>query len=132
MRVGGGITQHGSNAVLKSLGDEVFEPLGFVVKLFQWVVQHLKEEGLDEPMMTHDLKCAMPARRGKPDATATLVIDQRLGFSGQALQHVGDGRWGNAQALRQGRAADAALRIAQKRVDGLEVVVDRLAGPARS
>ncbi len=48
----------GGDALLEALGDEVFEALGLLVHLFDGVVEDLVEEGLDEPVVTHDLERA--------------------------------------------------------------------------
>ena len=57
------MTQLCVDTLLKPFRDEMFEALGLLVNLLEWVVQHFVEEGFDEAMMAHHLKSAPFAGR---------------------------------------------------------------------
>jgi len=128
--VAGGVVELGGDAGFEFFGDEVLEALGFVVQFVEGIIQDFEEEGFDEAVVTDDLQRALTARGGETDAAAALVLDERTALGGELLQHVGDGGGGDVEARSELRTADAALLTAAERVDGLEVVVDRLAGAA--
>ncbi len=59
--IGVRVAQLFRNTPLEVLGDEMFEPFCFVVQFFDWVTEHGEQEGLNKPMVPHNLKRVPPA-----------------------------------------------------------------------
>lgn len=43
------------DSFFEPLGDEMLQPLGFVVNFLERIIENLKQEGFDEAMMADDL-----------------------------------------------------------------------------
>ena len=130
MGVAGGVVELGGDAGFEFFRDEVLKAFGFAVKFVERVVEDFEEEGFYEAVVADDFERAFAAGGGEADAAAALVLDERAVLDGELLQHVGDGGRGDAEARGELGAADAALLAAAERIDGLEVVVNGLAGAA--
>ncbi len=62
MRVKPWVAQLYGDAFLKPFRDEMFEPLRFLMNLFDRVVEHFMEKSLDEAMVAQDLQRTALAR----------------------------------------------------------------------
>jgi len=131
VRVGVGMAEFFGDAGLEVFGDEVLQALGLIVQLFDRVVEDFVEERFDEAMVPDDFECAAAAHGGEANTFAALVVEQGRLRSGKLLQHVGDGRRSDVQFGCKLGATDAAVGVCAQRVDGFQVVIDRLAGGAR-
>src|SRR6185437_15653099 len=63
-----GVAELGGDPGFEALGDEVFQALGLVVQLIDFVVEHAIQEGLDETVVTDDLQGAAASRWRETDA----------------------------------------------------------------
>lgn len=127
VRVGGGLAEKGGDALFELFADEVLEALGFVVELFDGVVEDFVEEGFEQAMVADDFERAAAAAGGEDHAAVALIAEQRLRLRGEALQHVGGGGWGDVEVFGDLGVGDLAGVVSAKGVNGLDVVVDRLA-----
>ena len=121
-----GVAEFGGDALLESLGDEMLEALGFVVDLFEGVIEDLEEKGFKETMVAENFEGAFAAGRGETHTAMQLVVDGRAGGAGEFLQHVGDGGGGDAEVVGEALTGDALAGGAGEGEDGFEVVIDRL------
>ena len=62
MRINGRVPELGGDALLKPFRDEVFQSLRLFMNLFQRIIEHFIEKGLDQPMMTQDFESAPLSR----------------------------------------------------------------------
>ena len=56
------VSEFGGNAFLETLGYEVLQAFGFVVKFLDGVIQNLVEKSLDQSVMTNNLEGASLSR----------------------------------------------------------------------
>lgn len=57
------LTQLCRNALFESFRNEMFKALGFLVNLFQRIVEHLIEKCFNQAMMSQHLECPSLSRR---------------------------------------------------------------------
>ena len=69
-----GMPKLGGNTFFKSLGDEMLQTLGLFMHFVDWIIEHLVEKCLDQPMVTHDLERSLLPRCGEQNAAMPLVF----------------------------------------------------------
>jgi len=116
MRIGRRMVQLSVDPSFERLGNEVLQPLGFVVQVFDGVVQHLEEKCFHQPVVPNDLGARLrpEVERRTP---SPLVIDVRLRLTRELLKHVRHGGRSHVQPSGQLRTADAPTLIPAQRMD---------------
>src|ERR1700730_14426494 len=79
---------------LHPLRHDVLQTLGLVVPLVPAVSEHLHQEHLQKPVMSHELERDLSALFGQLLAAVAVVLDKTLG--GEAGDHLADGGRGDA------------------------------------
>ncbi len=125
VRVEGGIAEGLVDALLEFFGDDVLQPVGFVVDGVPFVAQGAVKVHLQQAVVAHDLEGDLLAGGCEGDAVVLAVFEQRGGAGGELLEHAGDGGGGDTQG--SGNAVGAgALTGGGDVVDGFQVVFDGL------
>ena len=129
MRIHCGSAEHFVDAIDQSLGNSVFQTLGFVVHFSPAHAEHFHEKELDQPVPTDDHAREFLACSREAHAKVRLVVDearfrQRLDHRRRSARNHAQGRrdlphWNK----RIGRA-----RRDLREIDGLQIVLDRLRG----
>ena len=76
MRIGFRIAQFGGDPILELLRNEMLQTLSFLVNLFPCVIEHIVEEALQQPVVPHDLQCALPAGWRKANAVVPTITHE--------------------------------------------------------
>jgi hypothetical protein len=64
VRVDLGVAENSGDPVFKTLGDEMFQPLGLLVHFVPGVLQNIMQEELEQTVMSHQFPCpSLPGRR---------------------------------------------------------------------
>ena len=76
MRIGFRVAEFGGDPILQLFRNEMLQALGFFVNLFPRVIEYIVEEPLQQPMVPHDLQCALPAGRRKANSVMPLITHE--------------------------------------------------------
>ncbi len=122
MRVVRGIAERAVDLRLQLFGDDVLEPLGFVVNGVDVQAQRLRQVQLQQPVVADDLQRDLLAGAGQRHATIRLVCGETE--RSELLHHRACGRRRDALCLCERRYGDRAIR--RELVDLAQVVLDRV------
>jgi len=64
------------NALLEALGNKVLQPFGLVMNFFDRVIENLEEKGLQQPMVTDDLKRSSHACGREAHSAMQFILHQ--------------------------------------------------------
>ena len=131
MGVDVGITQLGGYAVFQPLGNEVLEPLGFLVNFIPRIVQEIVKESFQEPMVTHNFQRTVPPGWREEHTVMFLIVDPSGFVAGQLLKHSGYRGCSDAEPLRKSVAGDPLFFWSAQFEYCLQVIVYRLRGEER-
>ena len=89
MRVDFGIAENGGNAIFKTLGDEVFEPLRLLVHFVPGILQNVVQKEFKQTMMADEFPGAAFSGRCEPNTPMFLIRHQGRTLRCEPLQHSG-------------------------------------------
>jgi len=73
VRVDFGIAENCSNAVFKTLGDKVLQPLRFLMHFVPGILQNVMQEEFEQAMMADQFPGAAFPRRREPNTPVLLI-----------------------------------------------------------
>lgn len=100
--------------VLKTLGNEMLQPLCLFVDFVPGVLQNIMEKQFEQPMMPHQFPRSLFPRGGQPNSSMLFMHNKSRPLRGEPFEHPGHRRRANSQPFGKGVCRDAQfLRAAQ-------------------
>lgn len=124
VRVDFRVAQDSGDAILKTLRDEVFQPLCLLVHLVPGVLQDIVKKEFEQSVMADEFPCAALSGCREPNAPVLLIHDESWPLRSEPLKHSGDRRSLDFESLGKGLCCDPQFLRAAQFEDRFEVIVD--------
>ena len=107
MRVDFRIAENGGDPIFKTLGDEVFQPLRFLVDFIPGVLQNIVKEEFQQAVMADELPGAAFSDGGKPNTPVLLIDDEGGPLRCKPLEHSRHRRGPDSESAGKSIGCDA-------------------------